>query len=259
MKPTPSAHMTSPHVPPPRVLLVEDDPISRAFMTAAVQGLPAEIDSADSLAAALALANAQDYALWLLDAHLPDGSGVELLTRLRVRHPHTPALAHTASDDPAVRDALITAGFLEVLIKPLPAAAVNNAVQRALGLGDSITHPSMDEVVDTPPLWDDEAAASALNGNRMHIATLRGLFVQELPQLRERISVAAQSGNLECVRASLHKLCASCGFVGASRLGAATRALHQQADSPSLLTRFDQAAQDTLTELPSPQDVSLSD
>lgn len=246
-------------LPPPRVLLVEDDPISRAFMTVAVAGVPAEVDSADSLAVALALANAQDYALWLFDAHLPDGSGAELLTRLRIRHPHTPALAHTASDDKALLDTLIAAGFAQVLIKPLPSAALQSAVRRSLGLADGIARESIDESDGNPPVWDDEAAAMALNGNRTHIATLRGLFVHELPHLRERISLAAQSGDLDGARASLHKLRASCGFVGAARLGAAARALHHQADSPSLLLRFVDATQDTLAESPSAQDVSLSD
>lgn len=244
---------------PPRVLLVEDDPISRAFLTAAVQGVPAEVDSADSLAAALALANAQDYALWLFDAHLPDGSGAELLAKLRPRHPHTPALAHTASDDTTVQDTLTTAGFAQVLIKPLSSASVQTAVRRALGLAGSIAHESFDEPVGEPLVWDDEAAALALNGNRAHIATLRGLFVHELPHVRERISVAAYSGDLEGVRISLHKLRASCGFVGAARLGAAARALHHQADSPLLLAHFVDAAQDTLAQSYSPQDVSLSD
>lgn len=244
---------------PPRVLLVEDDPISRAFLTAAVQGVPAEVDSADSLAAALALANAQDYALWLFDAHLPDGSGVELLAGLRPRHPRTPALAHTASDDKGLLDTLIAAGFAQVLIKPLPSASVQSAVRRALGLAGSVTREPIDEPDREPLVWDDEAAAIALNGNRAHIATLRGLFVHELPHLRERISMAAQSGDLDSVRVSLHKLRASCGFVGAARLGAAAHALHHQADSPSLLMRFDEAALDTLAELHASQDVSLSD
>ena len=230
----------------PRVLLVEDDPVSRAFLTAAVQAVPAEVDSADTLATALSLAQAQDYALWLFDANLPDGSGAELLGKLRCTHPHTPALAHTATDDCDVLDALIAAGFLEVLVKPLPASAIQGAVRRVLGLACEPGHTGAISAVDTQPLWDDEAAALALNGNRSHIATLRGLFVEELPRLRERIDVAVHDGDLDGVRASLHKLRASCGFVGAARLGEAAHALHLQADSPAMLARFDQAAHDTL-------------
>ena len=232
---------------PPRVLLVEDDPVSCAFLTAAVQAVPAEVDSADTLATALSLAQAQDYALWLFDANLPDGSGAELLGKLRGRHPHTPALAHTATGECDVHDALIAAGFLEVLVKPLPASAIQGAVRRVLGMVcESGGHTGALPAVGTLPLWDDEAAALALNGNRSHIATLRGLFVEELPHLRERIDVAVHGGDLDGVRASLHKLRASCGFVGAARLGEAAHALHLQADSPAMLARFDQAAHDTL-------------
>lgn len=230
----------------PRVLLVEDDPVSRAFLTAAVQAVPAEVDSADSVAAALSLARVQHYALWLFDANLGDGSGAALLARLRGQHPHTPALAHTAAGEQAVRHALLAAGFLEVLVKPLPAAAVRSAVQRALGLAYEPGTSVAVGAAAKQPLWDDDAAALALNGNRTHIAILRGLFIKELPHLRERIDVATRDGDLDGVRANLHKLRASCSFVGAARLAEASHALHQQAGSPGVLARFDQAAQDTL-------------
>jgi HPt (histidine-containing phosphotransfer) domain-containing protein len=72
------------------------------------------------------------------------------------------------------------------------------------------------------------------------------LFVDELPRLRERIHAAADSGDLDGVRAGLHKLRASCGFVGAARLGDITQALFLQAASRTLLARFDEAADDTL-------------
>lgn len=229
------------------MLLVEDDPVSRAFLSAAVEAVAVEVDSADNLAAALSLALAHDYALWLFDAHLADGSGVELLRRLRIRFPRTPALAHTASADPDLRDTLLAAGFLQVLVKPLPASAVQQAVRRVLGLThDHLTGDVASAGAGTRPVWDDEAAALALNGNRAHIATLRGLFIAELPRLRERIDLALHGGDLDGVRGSLHRLRASCGFVGAARLGEAARALHLNADSPALLARFDEAASDTL-------------
>ena len=243
--------------PLPRVLLVEDDPVSRAFMTAALEGVPVEVDSADSLAAAWSLANAQDYALWLFDAHLPDGKGIDLLARLRSRHPRTPALAHTASDDLALLDALIAGGFAQVLVKPLATAALQAATRDALGVIGG-TARAIDTEPRTHLLWDDEAAALALNGNRAHIATLRGLFLHELPRLREQIARDATSGDLESVRTSLHKLRASCGFVGAARLGAAARALHDQADSQAMLGGFEAAAQETLAAFPPAQDTSSS-
>ncbi|MGH8081105.1 MAG: response regulator [Lysobacter sp.] len=237
--------MKNPQVP--RILLVEDDPTSRAFLTAAVEAVPAQVDGADSLASAMALSASQDYQLWLFDAHLPDGSGIDLLERLRRHHPRTPALAHTATGESEVRDRLIASGFSEVLVKPLPAAVVRHAIRRLLGLPEHDT-PRATVAAGDASVWDDDAAARALNGNRAHIATLRGLFLQELPNARRSIQAAAQLGNLEAVRGELHKLRASCGFVGAARLAQAVQALQAQSDSQALLAQFDQAAQDTIEQ-----------
>lgn len=235
--------------PVPRILLVEDDPTSRAFLTAAVEAVPAEVDGVDSLAAAMALGNAEDYQLWLFDAHLPDGSGIDLLKRLRERHPGTLAVAHTATGETEVRDRLIASGFAEVLVKPLPAAAVRAAVRRLLGLPEHDVAAALSSIDEADaPIWDDDVAARALNGNRAHIATLRELFTQELPNARRSISSAAELGNLEALRGELHKLRASCGFVGAARLAQAVQDLQTRPDSSSLLARFDQAAQDTIAQ-----------
>jgi len=225
--------------PVPRVLLVEDDPTTRAFLTAAVEAMPAQVDGADSLSAALALGDAHDYQLWLFDAHLPDGSGSELLARLRPRHPRTLAVAHTATGESEVRERLIASGFCEVLVKPLPAAEVRAAIRRLLALPGQASAAAA-------PAWDDDSAARALNGNRTHIATLRGLFVQELPNARHAIRSAHQIGNVDAVRAELHKLRASCGFVGALRLAQAVQELQAQPDSPALLARFESIADETV-------------
>lgn len=230
----------------PRVLLVEDDPVSRVFLGAAIQAIPATVDAADTMAAAFALATAGPYDLWMFDANLPDGSGIELLTRLRARDAETPALAHTASDDGAVIDALIAAGFREVLVKPLPAVAVQTVIRRALGLvGGSAAQGEAASTADLP-VWDDDAAARALNGNREHIATLRTLFVAELGGLRQRIAAAARNQDLAGMRSELHRLRASCGFVGAARLGHAAQELHNNVGSILRLQDFDIAAQGTL-------------
>lgn len=238
--------MKNPQVP--RVLLVEDDPTSRAFLTAAVEAVPAYVDGADSLASAMALSASQDYQLWLFDAHLPDGSGIDLLERLRRRHPRTPALAHTATGESEVRDRLIASGFSEVLVKPLPAAAIRCAIRRLLGLPEHDQPAAPAFAAGQSAVWDDDGAARALNGNRAHIATLRGLFTQELPNARRSILAASQLGNLEAMRGELHKLRASCGFVGAARLGEAVQALQAQPDSRALLNQFDLAAQDTIEQ-----------
>lgn len=235
---------------PPRVLLVEDDPISRTFLAAAIQALPALVDAADGMAAALALAATGHYDAWVFDANLPDGSGVELLGRLRVRDGATPALAHTAANDPAVADALVLAGFRQVLVKPLPATAVQAALRQVLGIVPAPSAASA-TVDDALPDWDDETAARALNGNREHIAALRKLFVAELPGVVERVRNAFRNEDFQGLHAELHRLRASCGFVGAERLQHAVQALGGDERSHARLQEFTIAAQ-ALADLAEP-------
>ncbi|BDU17221.1 response regulator [Lysobacter auxotrophicus] len=230
----------------PRILLVEDDPTSRAFLTAALEAMPAEVDSVDSLATALTFASSRSYSAWMIDARLPDGSGEELLARLRERDAHTPAIAHTAAFESTVLDALHDAGFAEALVKPMPAATLQAAVRRVLGFATTEAPASGIVIDERLPLWDDDAAALALNGNRTHVDTLRDLFVQELAKSVYAISTAAERGDLDSVRGDLHRLRASCGFVGAQRLAAAVQALQEDPASTSRLGALEHIAQDTL-------------
>ena len=250
----------------PRILLVEDDPTSRSFLAAALRATPADVDAVDTVAAALALASSQTYSAWMIDARLPDGSGEELLTRLRERDERTPAIAHTAAHEATVLETLLAAGFVEALVKPMPAATLQGALRRVLGLAAENATAVELPVVEELPLWDDDAAVLALNGNRTHVDTLRDLFVQELAKSVYAISTAAERGDLDSVRGDLHRLRASCGFVGAQRLSAAVQALQQEPASPTRLDALEQIAHDTLAHanvvpsappLPEPQSAAV--
>jgi DNA-binding response OmpR family regulator len=234
--------MNPDHETLPRILLVEDDPVSMAFLAAAIEALPAAVDRAESLATARKMAAAHSHAMWLIDANLPDGHGSGLLAQLRVDLPDTPALAHTASQDRDALDALIDAGFLEVLVKPLSASALQAAIGRALGATQATPMATGAKL----PSWDDAAALSALNGQHEHVRALRKLFLDELPTQRRSIAAAAADGDITGMRSTLHRLRASCGFVGAARLDAAVRALESDLHCASALQRFEEAAGDLL-------------
>ena len=230
--------MASKEPPRPRVLLVEDDPISRGFFQAALEPLAIRLDSADTVAAALALARQHPYEMWLIDANLPDGSGSDLLNALRALHPQTPALAHTADTGAVAR--LLRDGFGEVLVKPLPASDLLHHVRRAL------PQRTLTAQLDGPPGfavedWDEKAALAALNGERSHLAALRELFLSELPGTRDAVDSALRFEDEQALRGHLHRLQASCGFVGAARLASAVRELRGDPASAGARTRFHDA------------------
>jgi len=218
----------------PWLLLVEDDPASAVFMTAAATPLPAQVCQADSLDEARALCAAHTFDLLLIDVNLPDGHGEDFLRELRDAGIATPALAHTADPDPALHARLRAAGFAEVLLKPIAATTLRAALRRHLPETAS-------------PIWDDTDALAALGGQAEHVQTMRDLFLAELPAQRQRIVQAAIHADVSALRAELHRLVASCGFVGARRLEQTVRRLQASLLDPDALRALEAAIEEQLT------------
>lgn len=221
--------------------MVEDDAVSAAYMGEVAASLPAQVDVAGSVAQALTIAGIHRHALLLIDAHLPDGRGVTLLQALRAQGVVAPALAHTAAAETALRDDLLAAGFAEVLRKPLGMAELRQALQRHLP-------PTMatPETLADLPCWDDPAALAALGGQRANVDALRGLFVEELPGQRQRITRACIEGNAAGVLDELHRLVASCGFVGAAQMGHVVRRMQASPLDRDALATLQSAVEDVL-------------
>ncbi len=229
-------------ITPVRLLLVEDDPISRSFLEDALGSVPAVVDSTSDIASAIPLARLHCHALWIVDAHLPDGNGIDCLRALRMIG-DTTALAVTASTAREELDALCRAGFIEVLCKPVSVALLCATVGRLVGQAPrGIREPSPGKL----PVWDEAQALSAIGGDRTALLKLRGLFQAELPILLDELQRARLAGNTRAAQAVLHKLKASCGFVGAARLCRAVDVLAQSPMDAQLAQLFGFAAQDAL-------------
>lgn len=204
----------------PRLLLLEDDPVSAATLSAGLAALPATVERAATVAEARDRALAGDHALWLFDLRLPDGRGDALLAELRAAGRQTPALALSADDG------ALAPGFLRVLPKPIDLTALRQAVAAVLP-------------PEALPPWDEAAGLAAVAGQAAALAQLRRLFLDELPAQRREIADACREGRHEQARAVLHRLKASCGFVGALPLLAAVRALYAQPGDANALARFE--------------------
>ena len=217
----------------PRILVLEDDPVSRAFFVEVLGALPVAVDAVGRCDEALACARATGHALRLLDAHLPDGDALSLLPALRAVDPSAVDLAHTASRDPALHDALLAAGCIEVLPKPVAAGRLLEVAGRYLRL------PVRDG--GSAP-WDEAGALSALGGDAAHVAALRSLFLAELPGSLRAIEAAVESGDAAGARALLHRLASACALTGAQALGDAVRRLHGAPGDGDALAAFRRAA-----------------
>jgi DNA-binding response OmpR family regulator len=73
-----------------RILLVEDDPAGRLTATVLLEDAGFSVEAATSLAEGKRLlARERPYALVLLDQHLGDGLGVQLIPEVRARMPRS--------------------------------------------------------------------------------------------------------------------------------------------------------------------------
>ncbi|MEO8743056.1 MAG: response regulator [Lysobacteraceae bacterium] len=206
---------------PLHLLLVEDDAVSRGFLNHALQSMPSTVvDTANDATQAIAIVRGHSHALWLLDANLPDASGEQLLHDLRMLRSNIPALCLTAEVQRERLDGLRAAGFVDVLQKPLTIAALHAAVRRAINGSVSASIEQQAQV------WDDAQALAALGGNVAAMHAMRSLFIAELPAQTETIARAIAHDDADTVREQLHRLKASCGFVGSLRLLEAVRGLH---------------------------------
>ncbi|MCA9410446.1 MAG: response regulator [Candidatus Omnitrophica bacterium] len=98
-----------------RILHVEDDLLDRKSFVRLVEsrGLSFEVTSADSLQAARRLVKDQDFDLILVDHHLGDGSGIELIKQGL----DSPAIIVTGAGDEVTAVSALRAGAYDYVIK----------------------------------------------------------------------------------------------------------------------------------------------
>lgn len=101
-----------------RLLLVEDDADLREAVARNLARSGFTVDTAATLAEAVASVEVQSYDAIVLDLSLPDGDGLELIRRLRAKRDPTPILVLTARDRVEDRVRGLESGADDYLVKP---------------------------------------------------------------------------------------------------------------------------------------------
>jgi two-component system OmpR family response regulator len=124
-------------IPTLRILLIEDEPSLGQAVREHVAATGHAVDHVLRLDDARAALRCVDYGLILLDLHLPDGLGIDLLKSLRNAGDRRPVIILTARDQ--IRDRIegLNAGADDYLVKPFDldelAARVAAVARRASG------------------------------------------------------------------------------------------------------------------------------
>jgi len=119
---------------PAAVLVVDDEPGMRNFLSKALAPHCALVETADSIETAEALRKRYHFDLLILDIRLPGESGVDWLTRLRGQDVRTDVIVMTAYADLETAIGALRAGAVDFLLKPFRIeqmlSAVGNCLER---------------------------------------------------------------------------------------------------------------------------------
>jgi two-component system, sensor histidine kinase len=123
------------------ILLVEDDAVSQQIVQHLLQRLGHEVTIVESGAAALQQCAEKHFDLMLLDGHLPDMDGLNVVRALRANElklqRHQPVVCLTATATAADRARSLAAGMDGYLAKPATMAELAATIDRFLTAADS--------------------------------------------------------------------------------------------------------------------------
>jgi DNA-binding NarL/FixJ family response regulator len=126
------------------ILLLEDLPEIRAWLRALVLRVfpQAEISEAARVHDAIALVQAVKFDLALIDLGLPDGSGVDVVTKLRDLQPEAQSVVVTIHDDDEHLFPALQAGAYGYILKEQPRELIAEQLQR-ISQGEPPLSPSI--------------------------------------------------------------------------------------------------------------------
>jgi DNA-binding response OmpR family regulator len=121
-----------PPIPQARILVVEDEAMTRKAIVRALNLLGYRADAAGSGNEALETLRTLSYDVMLLDLRMPGIDGVEVMRRVRDSHPNLQVIVFTAYATVESAIEALRAGAVEYLLKPCSIPEIEDAIRRAL-------------------------------------------------------------------------------------------------------------------------------
>ncbi|MGC8466586.1 MAG: sigma-54-dependent transcriptional regulator [Acidithiobacillus sp.] len=119
-----------------QALVVDDEPTIVELLGITLEGMGLEVLACHSLAEAFAALAAGPPSLCLTDLRLGDGSGMQLLQKIRERYPQVPVAVITAYASAEGAVEAMRAGAFDFMTKPIELARLRRLVAEAIALGE---------------------------------------------------------------------------------------------------------------------------
>ena len=162
-----------------RILLIEDDSLAAQSIAMMMTRAGMKVDTTGLGEDGVELAKVYDYDLLVLDLHLPDISGLEVLRKLRVARLDMPVLILSASAEVATKVKIFAGGADDYLTKPFHKdeliARIQAVVRRSQGHAEAtITTGAITVHLDSKSV-DVNGANLYLTGKEYQILELLSL------------------------------------------------------------------------------------
>lgn len=118
-----------------RVLFVDDNEMNRKVVKSMLEAAETIMVEAEDAETGLAMIDAADYEVILMDLRMPGMDGLAAIRQIRARpdaKARLPVIVVTADHAPDVRNQALAAGADDLLLKPVQMQALFDAIGRAL-------------------------------------------------------------------------------------------------------------------------------
>jgi two-component system, sensor histidine kinase and response regulator len=186
------------------ILVAEDNEFNAQLLEQLLVRRGYRVRLANNGREALALAEAVDFDLLLLDVHMPELDGFQVVWAIRERERaaggHLPVIALTARSRPEDRQRCLAAGMDDFLSKPVRTADLWAAINRVVVTRPS-TEPESAGLLDARVLWD------VCGGDAAVLEKIAQAFRSRLPDHLAAVQEALREQDSLRLREAAHKLC----------------------------------------------------
>jgi PAS domain S-box-containing protein len=196
---------------PLRILVAEDNEFNAQLLEQLLLRRGHSVSLAINGRDALHLAEEGGFDLLLLDIHMPELDGFQVIQAIREREraegEHLPVIALTARSRTEDRDKCLAAGMDGFLAKPINAAALWDAIDRVLGSNATASTASASPITeDNAGLLDAHVLLSACGDDAVILEKICRTFRDCLPDHMTEIQEALRKQDALRLREAAHKL-----------------------------------------------------